>query len=193
MRLCRTTLGVLLAALALSACGQDPPDTSDGSPPAVPPPDLTCPDRLERQSVDPDRIAEPVALPPPDQALLCTYGDDDESVPQDGQAGTLGRQGEPVPISGADLTVMADALAATTVVEDPGAQVCTMDYGPTWLVVYSAVDETFGLSIESFGCRHAYVAVPYDPEQPFGGGSNPVTGPLGVPTSLVDLLRASGS
>lgn len=197
-RRARHLLTVPMAVLLLAACGsadesEPAPAGAERSAPSSNLADLggdeVCPSRLPE---DVEGVMEPAtaapSLPAPDIAWVCRYDlAEQDSRALDAPAGAhiLGATSGPV---GDDvLQVLSDDLAQLEAGQ--ADQMCTMDIGPRWMLVYASQDRLAGVVADGYGCREVRAtAGPFGIDA--GGALDVPSGVLGAPTSLLEHLEA---
>jgi hypothetical protein len=191
-------IAVVLGATSLAGCadpdpGQRATDTSStaSADEAAPHGDEVCPERLP-QGKDPGIGTEQPAeaapeLPSPESAWICQYQPVDSGPGPDGQATALvwEREGEARAVSSTTLPDIARDVSRLAP-PDTANQMCTMDLGPRWMLVYATGQDLTGVVVDDFGCRN--VRLTDDPFETEPGASEQGGIVPGVLTSPPDLL-----
>ncbi len=175
-------------ALSGAACTTDQVGSSD--------PERVCPEYLptppeDAQSVDQYAVQVP-DLPEPESAWLCRYTADAQDAPgvSDAQQRVWTLVDEPMPIPDKNLDAVSDLLTGLTTL--PEDVVCTLDFGPRWLVTFVAGDDFWGAAVDSYGCHE--VRLTDDPFTVAPGYSRVgplMPGALGSPPGIVEELKSA--
>lgn len=177
-----------VAALSVTACATNQVGSSD--------PERVCPEYLALPPQDAPagtEYAELVPdLPEPESAWLCKYTAEAEKVPEeaDEQQRVWTLADEPTAIPEENLGTVSDLLTGLTTLPDD--VVCTLDFGPRWLVTYVGGDDFWGVAVDSYGCHE--VRLTDDPFTVAPGYSSvgPLTpGALGSPPGIVEELKSA--
>ncbi|MDN4473695.1 hypothetical protein [Demequina zhanjiangensis] len=154
------------AVIVLAGCSGEP--APDGAPSGTGPHDtpkaraeVACPDALVEAEGDKESggwtpADRDVDLEPFDAAWLCEYSWANATPDTGGESSPWTLQGDPAPIVDADLAALSDALGALELWTDRADEiVCTLDLGPTWMLILADGESLTGVTFEEFGCGFA--------------------------------------
>ncbi|MCB2412589.1 hypothetical protein LGT39_06965 [Demequina sp. TTPB684] len=177
-----------LVALSGAACASNQDDASDATricPQTLPVPPTGADVGTEYADQLPD-IAKPEA------AWLCQYTADTEGVPgaDAEQQRVWTRVGEPAAIPSDKMGAVDGVLRGLVTLPDD--VVCTLDFGPRWLVAFQVDDELWGATVDSYGCHEVRLTDdPFTVAPGFSSEEKLVRGALGSPPGIVDELKSA--
>lgn len=177
-----------VAALSVSACATNQVGSSD--------PERVCPEYLPLPPQDAPagtEYAELVPdLPEPESAWLCKYTAEAEKVPEeaDEQQRVWTLADEPTAIPEENLGTVSDLFTGLRTLPDD--VVCTLDFGPRWLVTFVAGDDFWGAAVDSYGCHEVRLTDDPFTVAPAYSSVGPLTpGALGSPPGIVEELKSA--
>lgn len=131
---------------------------------------------------------EKPSLLTPESAWVCRYLPVDAGSTLDGGARFVWqREGEPTPLTQAQLTAMVPLL---TELAPQGDQACPADLGPRLVMVFSHSRDLTGVVVDDYGCgsvrltNEPFLRAPGDP-----GQEGTVPGRLSMPSQFLAELR----
>lgn len=177
-----------VAALSATACATDQVGSSD--------PERVCPEYLPLPPADAlagTEYAEQVPdLPEPESAWLCKYTADAEKVPEgaDDEQLVWTLVSDPTEIPEENLSTVSDLLTGLTTLPDD--VVCTLDFGPRWLVTFVAGDDFWGAAVDSYGCHEVRLTDdPFTVAPGYSSVESLTPGALGSPPGVVEELQSA--
>jgi hypothetical protein len=189
MGITRTVALVLVAsaALALTGCTNDDSGARRHA----------CPEQLPTPPAGVegfrDFATELPKMPDADAAWLCKYVSAPTATPGSRSGAMVwSLEGEPAQLPAAGAAAVSEMVQGFTAF--PGDVACTLDLGPRWLVVFQAGEDTFGITIDDYGCREARLTDdPFSVAHGYSTDPRLVRGSLSTPRGvLVDLKAAAG-
>lgn len=175
-------------ALSGAACATDQVGSSD--------PERVCPEYLPEPPEDAPAGTEYAELlpdlPEPESAWLCKYTAD--NVPESGDSGEQQRRwtlvSEPASIPEENVGTVSDLLTGLTTLPDD--VVCTLDFGPRWLVTFVAGDDFWGAAVDSYGCHEVRLTDdPFTVAPGYSSVESLVPGAFGSPQGIVEELKSA--